>query len=222
LSPQPIGPPGPYLSGSTRSKGHSFVVEARIWLNRVSMTGLLFAVDAPVQVTDPLDRHHSFLTWAPHWAHFANPGTGGKWWHRLSRPTLHRTAVSARCLTVRQRAARLGSNRIDLNVTYSDTLGFRWLDLPANRHTVCDYCFFGGPTRAQPLRPHERGPEDRRSKDPGDEPRGETETIPPSGSELQNPAQESGRSAVAFTIWKILIGRLTPLSEISSTGVAST
>ncbi len=129
----------------------SYLVEAQIWLNRESMTGLLFAVDAPVPVTDPLDRHHPFLTWAPHWAHFANPGTGGAWWHRLSRPTLHRTAVSARCLTLRQRAARLGSDRFGLNVTYSDNLGFPWVDLPANRHAVCDYCFFGGPTRTQPL-----------------------------------------------------------------------
>ena len=38
-------------------------------------------------------------------------------------------------------------------VIYADDLPFPLEDLIANRAQVCDYCFFGGPTRTVPLIP---------------------------------------------------------------------
>lgn len=118
-------------------------VRARIWLSHGATSGLLFAADVTLPVTDVLDRRHPFVTWSPHWVHFAGPN--GQAWHRLSKPTLHRTAVGARCRTVRQRSE---SGVQTLRWQYVDGVPFEWDELNEHRAEVCDFCFFGGPTRS--------------------------------------------------------------------------
>lgn len=128
-----------------------YLVRARIFLNQVTMTGLLFAADTSFNVTDPLKRHHPFVTWESHWAHFRSPIDPTAFWHRFSSPTMHRTAASARCLALRQRIIRLANNQFGMPMDYIDTLDFEFSDLPAHRGAVCDYCFFGGPNLTEPF-----------------------------------------------------------------------
>lgn len=130
-----------------------YSIEVRMWLSGPSLTGLLFATSINAEVTDELNRHHPYVTWDEHWAHFQNDGTQLKWWHRLSKPTLHRTAPSARCLALRQRITRLRNSPFGLGVHYVDALAFDWADIAAHRDNLCDYCFFGGPTKVFPNPP---------------------------------------------------------------------
>jgi hypothetical protein len=128
-----------------------YFVRARIFLNRVSMTGLLFAANAQIKVTDPLNRHKPFVFWEPHVAYFRSPEHPSQFWARLNHPSVHRTAASARCLVLRQRITRLARNQFGLGVSYSDNLGFDFSEVPVRRKDLCDYCFFGGPTRTEPF-----------------------------------------------------------------------
>jgi hypothetical protein len=44
-----------------------------------------------------------------------------------------------------------GPARLRPGVSYSDTLGFDFSEVPARRKDLCDYYFFGGPTRMAPF-----------------------------------------------------------------------
>jgi hypothetical protein len=120
-------------------------------LNRVSLTGLLFAVNRAIKVVDPLDRHKPFVGWDPHVAYFRSPQDPSKFWSRLNHPSVHRTAASARCLVLKQRIARLAGNQFGLGVRFSDSLGFDFSEVSTRRKDLCDYCFFGGPTSTTPF-----------------------------------------------------------------------
>ncbi len=128
-----------------------FDVEVRVWVNGASLAGLLFAQDRKVQISDVLDRHHPFVTWSEHWAHFQNPGTGGQWWHRRAVATLHRTAASARCRSLRMRAERAAEIGRSGGFSLSDDLPFDPATLRKQRGAVCDFCFFGGPDKSEPF-----------------------------------------------------------------------
>lgn len=150
---------GPFRSHSSVAFSHltadlydvdSFLVTVRVWFNRTSMSGLLFAEETEVWVNAAIDRHRPFLTWEPHTAHFPDPGSTTGWWHRYSDPKLHRTATSSQCLAVRQRVERFAKAGEAAPFEYADTLPFAWEELAANRNQVCDYCFFGGPTLTEP------------------------------------------------------------------------
>jgi hypothetical protein len=151
---------GPFATNNTLFLNHlteslyfvdSFRVQARIFLNRVALEGLLFAADTIVTVTDTYDRRRPFVTWEQHWAHFRNPVDPTSFWHRLNHPHIHRTAASARCLVLRQRAVRLANNPFGLGVDYRDALDFDFSQVPFQRKMLCDYCFFGGPTLSEPF-----------------------------------------------------------------------
>jgi hypothetical protein len=123
-----------------------FTVHARVWLDATGLTGLLFSADVDVTVTDVLDRHRPFATWDEHWAHFRNAGTAWQWWHRFSKPKIHRTATSARCAALRRAATRPHPPTVASTLRYLDELGFDWENIPAHRDEVCDHCFFDTPT----------------------------------------------------------------------------
>jgi hypothetical protein len=144
---------GPYLASRTLTLDHltpdlylvdAYNVQARIFLNRVNLTGLLFASSATLKVEDALDRRHPFVTWEDHVAHFKSPLDPTKFWHRTARHTLHRTAVSARCLGLRQRIDR-PKGPGGIAVDYVDELAFPFSEMQAHRSEVCDFCFFGRP-----------------------------------------------------------------------------
>lgn len=127
-----------------------FRIQARIYLNRLQLEGLLFATDTVVTVTDDYDRSHPYVTWLPHTAHFPNPYEPGKFWHRDTYPHIHRTAASARCLVLKQRAERQSRGPWGLQVKYLDDLGMDFSRVRYERKHLCDYCFFGGPDHTDP------------------------------------------------------------------------
>jgi hypothetical protein len=152
---------GPYASNRFISIDHmnselyfldTFRVEVRIFLNRVTLSGLLFAANFVITVHDLLNRHHPFVTWRPHWTYYANAGTKYQYKVRFNRPTIHRTAVSARCLAIQRRLSRITTGTPFLEMLYMDNLPIAFDDLINGKHRVCPYCFFGGPTNTK-LRP---------------------------------------------------------------------
>jgi hypothetical protein len=152
---------GPYLSNNVLAVDHladpgiyftdTFRVRARVFLNRLQMQGLLFAADTIVNVSDHYDRHHPYVTWAEHTAHFRNPHDPTTFWHRNAFPAIHRTASSSRCLALRQRVALYGNSPFGLGVSYLDQLEFDPSEIPTQRRGLCDYCFFGGPEITEPF-----------------------------------------------------------------------
>jgi hypothetical protein len=112
-------------------------------------------------VTDVVDRHHPYVRW-DHSAGFHNPvGVGPlkshQIWLRKRHSRIHRTDVLIRCerlemeWTTWQGEPILGLGPLGSR-TYLDTLTSfgafedvaRW-----RRGILCDYCFFGGPTKTE-------------------------------------------------------------------------
>lgn len=121
----------------------SFVVECIATLTLGSQVGEIWSGKKAIEVHDNLDRHHRFVQWGPKLVYFQNEGTGGVWWSRVRTSHIHRTAVSARCKALRE--------PIRGEVKYSDSLPFAWSALADNRGALCDYCFFDGPDKTDPL-----------------------------------------------------------------------
>jgi hypothetical protein len=75
------------------------------------------------------------------------------YWMRISRSRIHRTAVAARCLMLRQAIASwrdgAGNYRL-MPLRLRDFLPFTWDNIAAHRHELCDYCFYGGPDKTTP------------------------------------------------------------------------
>jgi hypothetical protein len=115
-------------------------------------------------VNDVVDRHHPYVRWN-HRAGFHNPAGLGplkqhRIWIRYRHSRIHRTDVLIRCLRLQIRLVDwhdselfgLGPLGDGGEIEYLDTLSDygdledagRW------RHGVlCDYCFFGGPTKTE-------------------------------------------------------------------------
>ena len=102
-------------------------------------------------VTDVVDRHHPYVHW-DHTAYFHDPAgppplKSHPLWSRSRKSRIHRTDVLIRCEVLNRALESLPSRSAPV---YVDTLSpFGTLDDVGRwRHGVlCDYCFFGGPTR---------------------------------------------------------------------------
>ena len=99
-------------------------------------------------VTDVVDRHHPYFHWTyDAWFHEPYgppPLKSHHFWNRLRKSRIHRTDVLQRCIVVDWAMSKHGGQ------SYLDTLdSFGTLEnVESWRHGVlCDYCFFGGPTR---------------------------------------------------------------------------
>ncbi|MGB9454476.1 MAG: hypothetical protein WCB12_00395 [Bryobacteraceae bacterium] len=112
-------------------------------------------------VTDVVNRHHPYVRW-DHSAGFHDPvGVGPlkshQLWLRKRHSRIHRTDVLIRCERLEMEWTKwraesvLGLGPLG-GVTYLDSLsGFgKFDDVARWRHGVlCDYCFFGGPTKTE-------------------------------------------------------------------------
>ena len=124
-----------------------------------------FSQTLSVGVTDVVDRHQPYVHWQ-HTAFFHDPNPPGtplrkhNLWHRSRHSRIHRTDILIRCevldasvtaLRAQQNAVLDQSPPTPPVLTYLDALAThnRTLENIASwRHGVlCDYCFFGGPTR---------------------------------------------------------------------------
>jgi hypothetical protein len=136
--------------------GTSFRVECRLYRVFGSAAEDIFNEALTVRVEDRLSRALPYVQWehdvsVPTYRREANGTFSGSWEKTHRRSKIHRTALPGRC--------RMASHFADPNrwgkttITYLPALPFPRDDLIANRVQVCDYCFFGGPSKTLPLIP---------------------------------------------------------------------
>jgi len=104
-----------------------------------------------VGVDDVVDRHHPFVQWNYEaWFHVRaghGPLKQHPFWNRNRTSRIHRTDILIRCLMVNR---AIPEHDVPPPLEYLDTLEAfgSFDDVESWRHGVlCDYCFFGGPTR---------------------------------------------------------------------------
>ena len=107
-----------------------------------------------IVIEDAFDRHHPYVHW-DHKAYFPTPGSPlfrghpTEYWSRARKSAIHRTEVAARCLEMRRRTS----------LAYPRKVAYQYLDaLPPGlgqqgrqAPRLCQYCFYGGPTRTVPI-----------------------------------------------------------------------
>lgn len=126
-----------------------------------------------LKIVDRLDRSHPFVFWShfvciPNMVRVTN-GTYTIFEPRMKRrkSRIHRTDVPGRCIMVNNysiefpgynyenflfspHASKETVSKLTF-IKYLDRLPFRLSELSSHRDEVCDYCFFGGPTKKDPL-----------------------------------------------------------------------
>jgi hypothetical protein len=114
-----------------------------------------------LRVTDYVDRSHPYVQWH-HQAMVPLVRVEPDGSHRVlglqiigRQSAIHRTALPGRCRMLRNYSLNkiFPTDGHFFPLEYSDELPFPLADLVANRDQVCDYCFFGGPTKGVPLIP---------------------------------------------------------------------
>lgn len=121
-----------------------FHVQCRFYRRLGYRIDEVFKGEQIVLIDDIFDRSHAYVHWS-HVVHFpdpaSKPGHVLRSWSRSRNSTIHRTEVAVRCLEMRRR-------------TVYSSAGYDYLDnLPGDvdtlrqAHQICDYCFFGGPTK---------------------------------------------------------------------------
>ena len=136
-------------------------VEARVYRTLGAGTEEIFSEIQSLKVIDYVDRSHPYV----HWFHQAAvprvhvEPDGTQRIHGLQvvgrRSAIHRTALPGRCQMLRRYSLQklLPPDWRGFPLEYLDELPFPLADLAAHRAKVCDYCFFGGPTKDEPLIP---------------------------------------------------------------------
>jgi hypothetical protein len=141
----------------------TFMVTCRLYRNLGYTVQEAFSESFYVDIDDYLDRHHPYVHWNTV-VYFQAPGQPpGTYWTRRRQSRIHRTAVPGRCEIMRTQPWRnpveKSKNGLPLRLAggksrgfiYLDDLPFPFSELNARRRGVlCDYCFFGGPTRTVP------------------------------------------------------------------------
>lgn len=100
-----------------------------------------------------ISRDHPYVRWlrgsVVPWVHKEADGSLTPLGLRtINRPSaIHRTDVPHSCLFIEPQGASSGT----IDYTYLDDLPFPADEIAKHRGTVCDYCFFGGPTNTRPL-----------------------------------------------------------------------
>jgi hypothetical protein len=121
-----------------------FKVQCRFYRRLGYRIDEVFTGEQVIRIDDIFDRSHPYVSWS-HVVHFPNPAsTPGHIlhsWERDRSSKIHRTEVAVRCLEMRRRGiyATVGYNYLDHLPGEIDTL--------RQTHQICDYCFFGGPTK---------------------------------------------------------------------------
>jgi hypothetical protein len=137
--------------GAGHEAMNDFMISARVYRSGGGSDFDYLNVSLPVAIKDRLDRSRPYARWThqvitPDVVVLGNGQTKRVGWRHLTRHSrVHRTDVPGRCLFV-------GSYTYDLDEPeYLDALPFPIAELVAHRPEVCDYCFYGGPTKTEPL-----------------------------------------------------------------------
>lgn len=140
-----------------------FSVECRVYRQLGATSTDFFNGSLSLKVVDRLDRTHPYVRWIHEVytpdvvveADGSQTVLGGSIKVRAS--DLHRTALPGRCRMVSKfstdRVRPPGPGVTEPVLEYRDALPFPRAQLDARRTLVCDYCFYGGPTRTVALIP---------------------------------------------------------------------
>jgi hypothetical protein len=113
----------------------------------------IFAYSGPLYVTDRLKRDKPFVRWSHsvYYERYVRSATGVKtrigWMSENRRSKIHRTDTPGRC----KFAERFPEDMSQSELEYLTALPFPASALAEHRKEVCDYCFYGGPTKTTPL-----------------------------------------------------------------------
>ena len=141
----------------------NFTIQCRVYRTLGPNIEELFGDSRTLKIFDRVDRSHPYVHWSHEvWTPEVRVDDNGArellgYAATGRRSKLHRTDLPGRCRSV----SHFSLNQIrdpGVGVTpsvikYLDVLPFPREDLIANRRKVCDYCFFGGPTKTVPLIP---------------------------------------------------------------------
>ena len=127
-----------------------FSMSCRVYRVLGDQTEDLFNGHDDVSVSDPIDHAHPYVQWSHEVSvpQVTNYPDGTKEWLGeqtvLRTSKIHRTDFAGRCRMVEQGTFLFDKQTV---THYLDALPFPADQLVARRAQVCDYCFFGGPTR---------------------------------------------------------------------------
>jgi hypothetical protein len=113
---------------------------------------IYFTATIKTGVTDVVDRHHPYVHW-DHDAYFRDPlgpppSTSHPFWSRSRHSRIHRTDLLIRCkildiaLASGHKGVPVYLDSLSSYGTFSGVEDWR-------RGVLCDYCFFGGPTKTE-------------------------------------------------------------------------
>jgi hypothetical protein len=134
-----------------------FNVACRVYRTLGATVEELFDGSVGLRIRDSLDRSHPYVRWR-HFVTVPNIHVEPDGSHTLlgmakieRTSDIHRTAVPGRCLFA-SRYSLAGPDATTFeSLDYLDELPFPVTELVRRRRAVCDYCFFGGPTKTAPL-----------------------------------------------------------------------
>jgi hypothetical protein len=136
-------------------------VEVRVYRTLGAGSEDLFQKLQYLRVVDYVDRSHPYVQWS-HQSMVPLVRVEADGTHTIlgnqvigRRSAIHRTALPGRCRMLRfySLTKLFPPDARGFPLEYLDTLPFPISDLIKDRAQVCDYCFFGGPTKDVPLVP---------------------------------------------------------------------
>jgi hypothetical protein len=141
-----------HQSAALRPFDH-FVVSCRVYRPGETGTKELFQGKTAIRITDRLLREKPYVRWA-HAAFFegftrrvGDPFRASKGTVRAERTSrIHLTDPALRC----KMADRYSKHLLPTSLDYLAALPFPSSELVKHRSSVCEYCFFGGPTHPDP------------------------------------------------------------------------
>lgn len=138
-----------------------FGIECRVYRTLGADVEEVFSDLRTLRIVDPVDRSHPYVHWTHEvWAPEVQLHANGSrellgFAAKGRRSKLHRTDIPGRCRSVSKFSLNQirdpGPGVTPSAIQYLDALPFPVEDLVASRKQVCDYCFFGGPTKTVPL-----------------------------------------------------------------------
>lgn len=127
-----------------------FVVSCRAYRRLGTTVEELANQSLELRISDRLDRTRPYVRWthsvhAPEVVVHVDGRHEQRGWRNVARASdIHRTDARWRCRMVANHSRHA-------RIEYLDALPFPTAELSANRARVCDYCFYGGPTRTTPV-----------------------------------------------------------------------
>lgn len=137
----------------------ALLVEVRLYRAMGAEFDNIYSGHVVMPVSDYVDRSHPFVRWQHQTVvPIVRVESGGS--HTLvteaavgRRSAIHRTAIPGRCRMLRYYSLDrvLPRDAPEFELEYLDALPFPVEDIAQHRNGLCDYCFFGGPTKTDPL-----------------------------------------------------------------------